>query len=227
MTKLTWLGHSSWLLETNSHRVLIDPFFTDNPAATSRASDFDSISHILITHGHFDHVADVAEIAKANDSTLVAMFEICQWFSKHHGITDGMGMNLGGQTSLPFGSLKMVPALHSSSLPDGSYAGSAAGLMLSIDGKRIYFAGDTALFSDMKLYAHGVDVAVLPIGDLFTMGIDDSVEATKLIDPKSVLPTHYGTWPPIEQDAGLWSDKISNETNATPVVLAVGESHEI
>lgn len=227
MTKLTWLSHATWLVETGSHRILIDPFFTDNPAATHQASDFDSIDHILITHGHFDHVADVAEIAKANDSKIVAMFEICQWFTAKHDLTNNVGMNLGGVAELPFGTVKMIPALHSSSLPDGTYGGSAAGLLLSIEGKRIYFAGDTALFTDMKLHAHGVDVAVLPIGDLFTMGIDDSVQATQLIEPDVVLPTHYGTWPPIEQDANTWAKKISSETKATPIVLAVGESHSL
>ena len=137
MTKITWLSHASWLVETDSHRILIDPFFTDNPAANAKASDFDSISNILITHGHFDHVADVAEIAKSNDAGIVAMFEICQWLTAQHDLTNNVGMNLGGVADLPFGSVKMIPALHSNSLPDGTYGGSAAGLLLTIDDKRI------------------------------------------------------------------------------------------
>ena len=222
MTKLTWLGHASWLIESGNHRVLLDPFFGDNPAATVTAQDFDDVGHILISHGHFDHVADAAEIAKRSNAKLIAIFEIAEWFANNHGTESTIGMNLGGAVELPFGTVKMIPALHSSNLPDGSYGGTPAGFLLTIEGKQIYFACDTALFSDMKLYAHGVDVAVLPIGDLFTMGIDDSVAATKLIEPKNVLPTHYNTWPPIEQDGAAWADRIEKETSAKPVVLEVG-----
>ncbi len=186
MTKLTWLGHGSWLIEAGDHRVLLDPFLTDNPSAKVKPEELDPISHILISHGHYDHVADAAEIANRNDATIVAIFEISQWFTNKQSVASTIGMNLGGSVELPFGTVKMIPALHSSDLPDGSYGGNPAGFLLSIGGKRIYFACDTAIFSDMKLYAHGVDVAVLPIGDLFTMGIDDSVAATKLIEPKIV-----------------------------------------
>ena len=227
MTKLTWLGHGSWLIEAGDHRVLLDPFLTDNPSAKDKPQDLDPISHILISHGHFDHVADAAAIANRNGATIVAIFEIAQWFATKQSVESTLGMNLGGSVELPFGTVKMVPALHSSDLPDGSYGGNPAGFLISIAGKRIYFACDTAIFSDMKLYASGVDVAVLPIGDLFTMGIDDSVAATKLIGPKAVLPAHYNTWPPIEQDAQKWAERIRGETDADPVVLAVGESFEV
>ena len=227
MTKLTWLGHASWLIEAGDHRVLLDPFLTDNPSATAKPEDLDPISHILISHGHFDHVADAAAIANRNDATIVAIFEIAQWFTNKQSVKSTIGMNRGGSVQLPFGTAKMIPALHSSDLPDGSYGGNPAGYVLSIDGKRIYFACDTAIFSDMKLYAHGVDVAVLPIGDLFTMGIEDSLAATKLIEPTTVIPAHYNTWPPIEQDAGKWAERISVETNAQPRVLSVGESFEV
>lgn len=227
MIKLTWLSHGSWLIEADGHRVLLDPFLSDNPAATASANDFDNISHILISHGHFDHVADAASIANRCGSTIVAIFEIAQWFSQQHGVESTIGMNLGGQTELPFGKVKMVPALHSSVLPDGSYGGNPAGFVLTIEDKRLYFACDTALFHDMKWYAGGVDVAVLPIGDLFTMGIDDSLAAIKLIEPKRVLPAHYNTWPPIEADAEAWAIRVRAETSAKPVVLEVGGSLEI
>ena len=227
MTKLTWLSHGSWLIETASHRVLLDPFLTENPAATAKPEDFDGISHVLISHGHFDHVADAAAITNRNGATLVASFEIAQWFSKHHGVESTIGMNLGGATAVPWGTVKMVPALHSNSLPDGSYGGDPAGFLLTVDDKRIYFACDTALFSDMRLHAPRVDAAILPIGDLFTMGIEDSIHATKLIEPKTVLPAHYNTWPPIAQDAAKWAERVSFETSAIPVVLGVGESHEV
>ncbi len=227
MTRLTWLSHGSWLIKTGDARILLDPFLTDNPAATAKADEFDSIDHVLISHGHFDHVADAAAITNRNGATLIGSFEIAQWFSANHDVQSTIGMNLGGATTLPWGTVKMIPALHSNSLPDGSYGGDPAGYLLTIEGKRIYFACDTALFSDMRLYAHQVDLAILPIGDLFTMGIEDSVAATKLIEPKKVMPAHYGTWPPIEQDANAWAEKIKAETSAEPIVMKVGEAIEV
>lgn len=226
MAKLTWLSHASWLIESGEHRVLLDPFFGDNPAAKVSETDFaGNVSHVLVSHGHFDHVADVEAIAKRCDSTVVANFEIANWFSAK-GVSQTVGMNIGGQIDLPFGNVKMVPAVHTSSLPDGSYGGTAAGFVLTIEGKRIYFACDTAYFGDMKFYADSVDVAVLPIGDLFTMGIDDSVEVVKLIQPKLVLPTHYGTWPPIDQDASDWAAKIK-AAGGNARILEVGETCEL
>lgn len=227
MTKLTWLSHGSWLIEQDQHRVLLDPFLTDNPAATIGVEQLGAVDHILISHGHFDHVADAAQIANRDQATIVASFEIAQWFAQQQGVKSTLGMNLGGATELPFGRVKMVPAWHSNSLPDGSYGGDPAGFLLTLGDHRIYFACDTALFSDMRLHAHQVDLAVLPIGDLFTMGIEDSVTATKLIEPQRVLPAHYNTWPPIAQDTAAWSQRISHETKAQPVVLAVGESLEL
>jgi len=224
MTQLTWLSHGSWLMETSDSRILLDPFLTDNPAATAKPADFDDVSHILISHGHFDHVADAAAIAKQSGAVIVAIFEIAQWFESQHGVESTVGMNLGGAIELPWGTVKMIPALHSSVLPDGTYGGDPAGFLLTIEGKRVYFACDTALFSDMKLYAHGVDIAVLPIGDLFTMGIEDSIAATKLIEPKKVLPAHYNTWPPIEQDGEAWAERIRTDTTAEPVLLKGGGS---
>lgn len=226
MVKLTWLSHASWLIESGEHRVLLDPFFTDNPAAKVSETDFaDNVSHVLVSHGHFDHVADVEAIAKRCDSTVVANFEVANWFSAK-GVSQTVGMNIGGQIGLPFGNVKMVPAVHTSSLPDGSYGGTAAGFVLTIEGKQIYFACDTAYFSDMKFYADGVDVAVLPIGDMFTMGIDDSVEVVKLIQPKLVLPTHYGTWPPIDQDASDWAAKVK-AAGSNARTLEVGQTCEL
>lgn len=224
MTQITWLGHGSWLIEADGHRLLLDPFLKDNPSATASPSDFQDVSHILISHGHFDHVADAAEIANASGATLIAIYEIAEWFASNHGVENTVGMNIGGNYDLPFGSLQMTPAIHSSQLPDGAYGGEPAGFILTTSQKRIYFACDTALFSDMQLYAQNVDVAVLPIGDLFTMGIEDSVKATRLIEPKQVLPAHYGTWPPIAQDPNHWADRVRQETAAEPIVLKVGES---
>ncbi|MEM8736539.1 MAG: metal-dependent hydrolase [Planctomycetota bacterium] len=225
--KLTWYGHATWALEIGSHKLLIDPFFNDNPACNRSADDVEA-DFVLLTHGHFDHVADAASIAKRCQSKLIANYEIATWFQANHGIVDPIGMNLGGGVDLPFGRVTMTLAQHSSQLPDGSYGGNPGGFVIEAEGKRIYFAGDTALFSDMKWIASKpIDVAVLPIGDLFTMGPDDSVEAVKLLEPKMVIPAHYNTWPPIEQDAEQWAAQVTRDTEADPKVLQVAESLDI
>ena len=225
--KLTWHGHGSWLIETAEQTIVLDPFFNDSPTATCKADDI-SADVVLISHGHFDHVADAASIANRNGATLVAIFEIAEWFREKHQVANTIGMNLGGWTELPFGRLKMTPALHSSQLPDGSYGGEPAGYVIEAAGQRVYFACDTALFRDMELIgALGLDAAVLPIGDHFTMGIDDSVQATQWLKPRYVLPAHYNTWPPIAQDVGQWAERIKLGTDAIPVTLAPGEAFEV
>ncbi len=134
-------------------------------------------------------------------------------------------MNTGGMFKLPFGSAKMTIAHHSSTMPDGTYAGNPGGWLVEAAGKRLYWAGDTALFLDMQLYGRGgLDLAVLPIGDLFTMGVEDSIEAIKMLTPKHVAPSHYNTWPPIEQDANAWAAWVKSETKSEPIVLKPGES---
>ena len=225
--ELTWLGHASWKIVTGDHTILIDPFLNESPTAPVKSAEVEA-DHILVSHGHFDHVADVAEIANRCDSMVVAIFEIALWFAENHSVKQTTGMNIGGSLSLPFGSIKMTPAIHSSQLPDGSSGGVAGGFLVMIDGRTIYFACDTALFSDMQLIGEkGIDVAVLPIGDLFTMGPKDSVTATKYLDPKQVVPCHYNTWPPIEQDAASWAEMVKAETTAEPIVLQPGETHQI
>jgi len=225
--ELTWLGHASWKITTGNHTILLDPFLNDSPTAPIKSAEVEA-DHILVSHGHFDHVADVAEIANRCDSMVVAIFEIAQWFAQNHSVKQTTGMNIGGSLSLPFGTVKMTPAIHSSQLPDGSNGGVAAGFLVMIDGKTIYFACDTALFSDMKLIGEKeIDVAVLPIGDLFTMGPKDSVTATNYLNPKQVLPSHYNTWPPIAQDAAGWAEMVKAGSTAEPIVLEPGQSHLI
>jgi L-ascorbate metabolism protein UlaG (beta-lactamase superfamily) len=225
--ELTWLGHGSWLITTEKHQIVLDPFLDDSPTATVKSADIDA-QFVLVSHGHFDHVADVASIANRNDSVVIANFEIAEWFKNQHGVRQTIGMNLGGTISLPFGRVKMTPAWHSSQLPDGSYGGNPGGFLLHLNDVRIYFACDTALFGDMELIGSvGLDLAVLPIGDVFTMGPEDSVQAIRLLKPRRVMPAHYGTWPPIEQDANKWADQVRSETDAEPVVLLVGQAFRL
>ncbi len=226
-TNVTWLGHGSWLLQTPKAKVLLDPFLDESPTAPIKAADAEA-DYILVSHGHFDHVADVAAIANRTGATVVANFEISQWLANTKSVENTVGMNLGGALSLPFGTVKMTVAWHSSQLPDGSDGGNPGGFLLTLGGRKIYFACDTALFSDMKLIGDaGIDVAVVPIGDLFTMGPEDAVEAIKLIRPKCAVPAHYNTWPPIEQDVSTWAEMIKEHTSAEPIVLEPGGSFSL
>lgn len=225
--ELTWYGHATWLISTGEHKIVVDPFFDDNPSSPIKAADVEA-DFILISHGHFDHIADAAPIAKRTGAHVVANYEVAQWLNKNHGVENSTGMNIGGVAKLDFGNVKMVPAWHSSSLPDGSYGGTAAGFLIRIGEKKIYFACDTALFSDMQMIgAANLDVAILPIGDLFTMGPTDSVTAANFLNAKQVIPAHYNTWPPIEQDAVAWAKTITEKTKSQPVVLEPGETHTI
>lgn len=220
---LTWHGHATWQIQSGSHSLIVDPFFDDNPSSTIKADHVDC-QFLLLTHGHFDHIADAAAIAKRTQAQVIANYEIATWLGAQ-GVPNTFGMNLGGAASFPFGTVKLTPAWHSSTLPDGSNGGSPAGIVLTSSGKNIYFAGDTALFSDMSLIGKmEIDIAILPIGDVFTMGVEDSIEAIKLLKPKFVLPSHYNTWPPIAQDANAWAELVRKSTAAKPVVLKPSES---
>jgi L-ascorbate metabolism protein UlaG (beta-lactamase superfamily) len=225
MAEITWLGHACWSVKTGSHTLVIDPFLSDSPSAPIKADEV-AADYLLVSHGHFDHVGDVAAIANRTGATLVSNFEICQWFASKHGLKNTLGMNLGGETTLPFGRVKLTLAFHSSTLPDGSGGGNPSGFLLRLaEGKNIYFACDTALFSDMSLIGKAnLDLAIVPIGDLFTMGPDDALEAVKLLQPKRVVPSHFDTWPPIAQDAEAWAQRVRKETSAEAVVLKPGES---
>jgi len=222
-TKITWLGHSSFQIETAGKTILLDPFFTGNPSVTLEAATVEADA-IIVSHGHGDHVGDTVDIAKRTGALVIANFEIIEWMGKQ-GIENVHPQHIGGAHQYDFGTVKLTIAHHGSMLPDGSNGGSPCGILLKLDGGTIYFAADTGLFYDMKLIGEeGIDLAILPIGDNFTMGPADSVKATKLIQPKRVLPMHYNTWPLIEQDASAWADQIRGQTAAEPVVLEPGGS---
>jgi L-ascorbate metabolism protein UlaG (beta-lactamase superfamily) len=221
-TELTWLGHGSWLISTGGYRVVLDPFLDESPTAPVKSEEVEA-NYILVSHGHFDHVADVASIAHRTGATVLSNFEIAQWFSQTKNVEKTIGMNLGGATQLPFGQVKLTLAHHSSVLPDGTNGGNPSGFLLTLKDGKVYFACDTALFLDMRLIGTaGIDLAVLPIGDFFTMGPDDSVEAVKFLRPKRVVPAHYNTFPPIEQDPHGWAERIKAHTSAEPIVLQPG-----
>jgi len=227
-TDITWLGHSCFSIRAGKFDVLVDPFLDDSPTAPVNAADV-AADFILLTHGHFDHVSDAVAIATRTGATVVANFEIAAWL-KTQGVSEEkiVTLNTGGGVDLPFGYVKMTPALHSSGLPDGSYGGAAGGYLLQLKNRRIYLAGDTGLMLDMKLIGiGGIDLAVLPIGDLFTMGPYDSLEAIKLLNPARVIPCHYNTWPPIEQDSADWADRVRKHTAAEPVVLLPGDTFSL
>ena len=220
-TSIKWLGHYAFEIRTGDQTVLVDPFVNDNPVATVSADDLQA-DFILVTHGHADHVADVASIANRTGATVVAPVEVAAWFQSQQNVENTIQLNLGGGIQLPFGHVRMTIAHHSSSMPDGSYGGNPAGYILTLAEGKVYFSGDTALFMEMELYGRqGIDLAILSIGDHFTMGPEDSVQAVKMLKPARVVPAHFNTWPPIEQDAGAWADKVSASTEAQPVVLDI------
>ena len=220
----TYYGHSTFAIDADGTKLVIDPFFApNNPLSPSSAEQVEA-DFILISHGHGDHIADATALAKRTGALVISNFEIITWLA-NQGAEHGHGMNTGGAYSFPFGRVKCTIAHHSSALPDGSNGGNPMGFLIHFnDGTDIYFAGDTALTYDMRLIgeAGGVDLALLPIGDNFTMGPDDALRATKLIAPKRVAPAHYDTWPPIHQDAAAWAERVKSETSAEPIVLQPG-----
>ena len=221
----TWLGHGASLIETGGSKLLVDPFLTGNPAASTTA-DAVQADYILISHGHGDHVGDSVAIARRTGATLISNFEIAAWFEKQ-GVKSH-GQHLGGGHQFPFGYLKLTLALHGSALPDGSDGGNPSGFLLTSDGRKVYLACDTGLFGDMQLIGdEGLDLAVLPIGDNFTMGPDDALRAVKLLRAKTVIPVHYGTWDLIAQDAAAWAKRVEAETATHVRVLKPGESFSL
>ena len=213
-------------METGGYKLIVDPFFTGNPAA-SLSPEAVEADYILISHGHGDHVGDAIAIAKRTKALVISVNEIAVWCDKQ-GV-EAHGQHLGGGYKHPFGYLKLTLALHGSALPDGSNGGNPCGFLLTTnDGKKIYMAQDTGLFGDMQLIGEeGLDLAVIPIGDNFTMGPDDALRAVKFLQPKAVIPIHYNTWDLLKQDANAWAARVQKETKTKAVILEPGESYSL
>jgi len=200
--KVTYYGHSCFAVETGGKTLLFDPFITPNALAKSVDVDAVPADFILITHGHADHIADAVRIATRTGATVAANFEVATWLGKQ-GIAAVHAMNHGGSFGFDFGRVKYVNAIHTSSLPDGSYGGQPGGFVItSKDGGSFYFAGDTALTFDMKLIAEEFPLrfAMLPVGDNFTMGAADAAKAAAFIGCDEIIGMHYDTFPPIRID---------------------------
>jgi len=200
--EITYLGHSCFLLDLGGTRVLFDPFITYNELAGSVDKEAIQADYILLSHAHQDHMADAEYFAKKDNGAIVAAYEVCEWY-KSKGIENVVHMNVGGKVNLPFGTVRMVFAAHSSVLPDGSYGGNPAGYVIESADKIIYFAGDTALTYDMKIIAElyqRVDVAFLPVGGTLTMDVYDALIAANWVNARKIIGMHYDTWPNIEID---------------------------
>lgn len=215
MLKFNFIGHACFQLDDGKYKLLFDPFITGNPQAKVKAEEVEA-DYILVTHAHSDHTGDGYDIIKRTGATAIGIPEVTDFGGAD---VKAIGMNIGGTLHLPFGFVRMVPALHSS----GIAGGTPVGFVVNIGGKNIYFAGDTGLFSDMKLIGErdAIDWAILPIGDHFTMGIEDAAKAVEFLGAKNVIPVHYNTWDVIKQNPDDFKKLVKS---ATVHIVNPGES---
>lgn len=222
MPSAQFLGHSCVLIDTGEHKLIIDPFLSGNEKAAADAKDI-NVDFVLITHGHGDHIGDAIDIAKKNDALVIANFELANLCAKKG--CNVHPMHVGGGHDFDFGHVKLTIAHHGGGYGEDAsvYTGPPVGFLITVDGKTVYHSGDTGLFLDMKLIGemNPIDLAFLPIGDNFTMGIDDAVKAVELLHPKKVVPFHYGTFDVIKADPGEFADKVKG---AEVVILKPGDS---
>jgi L-ascorbate metabolism protein UlaG (beta-lactamase superfamily) len=233
MAKLTWHGHATCSLETDDGtHLVIDPFFADNPACQVSVDEVEA-DYILVSHGHHDHIADAVALGKRTGATVIATHEVAKYLEEQ-GL-EASHQHIGGGVQYPFGYVKLTPALHGGivELPGGeAFTSLPAGFLIRLaSGQRFHHAGDTGLLADMQLLKGQVDVALLPIGDRYTMGPEDAVRAVEMIEPKVVIPIHYNTWPPIAQDPKAFAEAVAKAMSTkgprTRVeVLSPGDSFE-
>jgi L-ascorbate metabolism protein UlaG (beta-lactamase superfamily) len=223
--EIRFLGHSAFQITEGETKLLIDPFLSGNPKAAIQADEAEA-THILLTHGHGDHVGDTVDIAKRTGAPVVAIVELANELGEE-GI-DVFDPNYGGTVRFDWGWVKLVPAWHSGTTPKGT-ATNPAGLLIGIGGKLVYHLGDTALFSDMQLVSRPtpVDVALMPIGGHYTMDRLDAVEAARFIGPRQIIPCHYDTFPPIETDVQAFKREIEDLKLSEVIILQPGETHSV
>ena len=221
--RMRWLGHACLWFETDGGKLLVDPFLTGNSLAPVKADELKP-DFILVSHGHGDHVGDTIPIAKRTGAMCISNYEIAGWLQKQ-GVKKTHGMQHGGSFQFPFGRVKLTQAFHGSQLPDGSDGGNPCGFLLYFnDGKKVYDAADTGLFGDMRLIGEEkIDLALLPIGDNFTMGPSDSLRALALLTPGRVVPIHYNTFDLIKQDPEAWAAGVRQSRTAEPIVMKPGD----
>jgi len=225
MATLRYLGHACFILEQQGTSILFDPFLTGNPLAPSLPELKPTL--ILVTHGHGDHLGDALDIAKRSGAPILTMVELASYCASKGA--KATGANYGGKVAFDFGWVKLVPAWHTSSVPEGVYVGNPCGFVVNFFGKTFYHPGDTCVFEDMKLIAEltPIDVAYLPVGDFYTMGTDEAVKAVQLLQPKIVIPGHYGTFPVLVPNANDFRQSVERATTAQCVVLKPGETYNM
>lgn len=222
MCKIKYYGHACVSVTSNAHTLLFDPFITNNPLCNTKVDDI-KCDYILISHAHFDHLGDAVAIAKNNDATIISTAEVAKLCfdqgCKAHG------MHLGGKHTFDFGIVRVTIAFHGA----GVAGGHACGFIITLENNSIYFAGDTALFSDMELLGRlqPIDYALLPIGDNYTMGPDDALEAVRMLKPTTVIPIHYNTWSSIQQDPSKFKEAVEKELPANVLILTPGNELKI
>ena len=219
MLKLVFHGHSCWEFDDGKRRLLIDPFLTGNPLADVGPDHFEKLDAIIVTHGHGDHIGDSVDIAKRTGALVVSNFEIVNYFGARG--CEGHPMHIGGGHKFPFGHVKFTIAHHGSTGPEGEALGNPMGVVLTMGGKKVYHAGDTGLFLDMQLIGEmngPLDVALLPIGDNFTMGIDDAAKAVDLLRAKVNIPMHYNTFDPIKASPTEFASKVEQRGARVQIV---------
>ncbi|MGI8819615.1 MAG: metal-dependent hydrolase [Chthoniobacterales bacterium] len=225
--KFTYYGHACFAVEVAGKTLLFDPFITPNPLAKAIDPEKIAADFILVSHGHGDHVADVKAIAQRTGATVIAPYEAGQWFEAQ-GVKNVQAMNHGGAAQTAFGRVKLTAAVHSSSMPDGSYGGNPAGFVIESAEGNFYYSGDTALTMDMKLIGETTSLrfAVLPIGDFFTMGIEDALRAAEFVGVTKLIGVHYDTFPPIklDRDAALQAAGANGKELLLP---RIGETIEL